>query len=69
MNASKVDLSSEEAAALLTCLEYYVLNDLQSKEKHRHGLLPDYEAIPENLTQILNDLRTKLLAVVKGSGI
>ena len=64
MPNSKVELSAEEAAALLTCLEYYVLNDLQSKQRHEAGQLPDYDPIPNRMLQTLNELRTKLMPIV-----
>ena len=60
-------MSSEEAAALLTCLEYYILFDLERREKHRKGQLQDYEPIPVGMLQTLNDLKPKLLDVVKDS--
>ena len=67
MTKSSVDISSEEATVLLTCLEYYILNDLQSKEKHWQGLLPDYDPIPYKMLQTLSELRTKLVPIVRDS--
>jgi hypothetical protein len=67
MTKTSLALSSEEAAALLTCLEYYVLHDLENKENHRKGLLPDYEPLPDRMAQILNELRAKLMQILKES--
>ena len=67
MTRSIFEITSLEAAALLTCLEYYVLNDLQSKEKHRKGQLSDYEPIHEGMLQTLNELRVRLLPIVAAS--
>jgi hypothetical protein len=62
---TNLNITSEEAAAILTCLEYFILNDLKDKETHRKGPLPDYEPISNRMGQILNELRSKLIPIVK----
>lgn len=62
-----VDISPEEALALLTCLEYYILFDLESEDKCQKGHLRDYEPVPDRRLQTPNEIRPKLLAIAKGS--
>ena len=59
-----IGVSSEEAAALLTCLEYYLLYNLEQKKKHEEGLAKNYEPIPDIMIHTLNTLRRKLLSII-----
>jgi hypothetical protein len=67
MPRTSIVISSEEATALLTCLEYYILFDLEKRDKHRKGQLLDYEPVPDRTLQTLNEIRPRLLAIAKGS--
>ena len=67
MTESTLEISSQEATALLTCLEYYLLKDLQDREKSLQGMQHEYEPIPDIMLQTLNGLRNKLLHLVRDS--
>jgi hypothetical protein len=67
MAKMSLEVSPEEAAALLTCLEYYILYDLERKNKLSKRQLPGYEPIPDSILRTLNVIRPKLLTIVKGS--
>jgi adenosyl cobinamide kinase/adenosyl cobinamide phosphate guanylyltransferase len=64
---TSINISSEEAVVLLTCLEYYLVYVLERKEKHDKGLLQEYDAIPQTMIQMLNKLKPKLVAAVNTS--
>ena len=59
-----VDVSSEEAAVLLTRLEYFLLYNLEQKKKEQEGLAEYYEPISDTMMQTLNTLRRKLLSII-----
>ena len=64
LKKTNIELSLEEATAFLTRLEYYLLYDLEQKEKYQNGLLQYYEPISEGMIHSLNELLSKLLPLV-----